>query len=610
MLSRLARGADLAAPALLGLVVAGWVLLAERPPDLFAWGSWLAAAAPLLAAAIAQSQVVLAGGQGLAAGSVALLVNALIATRMQPGLLSIAGWSVGALALGVAVGTANGVLIDRLRLSSMAVTLATSAVVSGVTFLLLAEPAPTLPDGFVRLLTGSLPGGIPASAASVAALLLLAWGLDRTRPGRAVRQAGREGGGPGLVLAYGMAGAGYAACGLLMSAGLGTADPLVGAPSLLEIYAAVALAGSIPLLRQGRTIGAAAGALAVSGAVNLLLPLGLPDYLTPALHGLLLLLGIALAAADRNWPVRRQAPAPPVPAPRRAVAMPVILLLPLALAIVLGVGPKLLPLDIAGAVLPLAALALAQASVVMSGQLDLSLAAMAGVAALAAVSLTQGSDAALLWVAPAILAAAAAVAGTAGLAAWRLRAPRVLSTLAVAGLVQTAGVHLAVSRPTGFAGPALTGLMTGRLAGLPAALLLLGPILLAGLALLAAPQVRARLARSASGRHSFLCQAGAGLLAAAAGLMLAGYGGEARMGLVDVLGLPTLIAVQWAGLRIGSAGGSPLGLLVTVPAVALLDAVLVGLGWSHGGRMVAMGAGLLAAVLLAGPTRPPRLRRD
>jgi ribose transport system permease protein len=598
--------ADLAAPALLALVLAGWVLLAGRPPDLFSWGSWLAAAAPLLAAAIAQSQVVMAGGQGLAAGSVALLVNALTATHMQPGALSMAGWSAAALVLGGVIGTANGLLIERLRLSSIAVTLATSAVVTGAAFLLLGEPAPALPDGFVRLVTGTLPGGLPASMLVTAALVLLAWGLDRGRIGRAIRNAGREGGGSGLVAAYGIAGVGYAACGLLMSATLGTADPLLGAPSLLEIYAAVALGGSIPRLRQSSALGAAAGALALSGAVNLLLPLGLPDSLTPALDGVLLLLGMALAAAARNWPDLPPAPAP-TPTPY-ATTMPFLLLLPVAIAAAIGAGPKLLPLDMAGAVLPLAALALAQAAVVMSGQLDLSLAAVAGVAALAAVSLTQGSDHALLWAVPAILAAAAILAAVAALTAWRLQAPRVLATLAVAGFVQTIGIHLSISRPTGFAGPALTGLMTGRLAGMPTALLLVGPLLLAGLALLAAPGLRKRLARDISARTTLLCQAGAGLLAAAAGVMLAGYGGEARMGIVDVVGLPTLVAVQWAGLRIGLAGGSPLGLLVTVPATALLDTVLVGLGWSHGGRLMALGAGLLAAVLLAGPTRPPRVR--
>jgi ribose transport system permease protein len=391
-----------------------------------------------------------------------------------------------------------------------------------------------------------------------------------------------------------------------MSAQLGTADPLLGAPSLLEIYAAVALGGSVPLLRQGSALGAAAGALAVSGMVNLLLPLDLPDYVTPALDGMLLLAGLALAAAGRQS-IARAAMLPP---PRRwAPFMPLLLLLPLLAAITAGAGPRLLPIDIAGAMLPLAALALAQAAVVMTGQLDLSLPAIAAAAALAVVALTQGADGALAWAVPAILAAAAVLGGGAGLIGGRLGAPRVLATLAVAGLVQTLGVHLSVTRPTGFAGPALTALMTGRIAGLPAALLAIGPLLLAGLALLAAPQVRKRLAQATSSRAALLCHAAAGLVAAAAGIMMAGYGGEARMGIVDVLGPPTLLAVQWAGLRIGRAGGAPAGLLVTVPAVVLLDTVLVGLGWSHGGRLVAMGTALLAAVLLGGPTRPSSVRQ-
>ncbi|HEY8012717.1 MAG TPA: hypothetical protein VIE70_02390, partial [Dongiaceae bacterium] len=52
------------------LLLAGFVL-PGRSPDMGDWSAWAAAAAPLVIAAIAQSQIVLAGGQGLAAGSTA-----------------------------------------------------------------------------------------------------------------------------------------------------------------------------------------------------------------------------------------------------------------------------------------------------------------------------------------------------------------------------------------------------------------------------------------------------------------------------------------------------------------------------------------------------------
>src|SRR5215475_14320704 len=79
---------------LLALLLLGWLTLPGRRPDLGDWTAWAAAAAPLVIAAIAQTQIVLTGGQGLAAGSTALLVNALVSCRMtaEPGSMLL--WSV------------------------------------------------------------------------------------------------------------------------------------------------------------------------------------------------------------------------------------------------------------------------------------------------------------------------------------------------------------------------------------------------------------------------------------------------------------------------------------------------------------------------------------
>jgi len=68
-------------------------------PDLGSWSAWLAGAIPLVIAAIAQAQVVLAGGQGLSAGATALLVTALLSTYMGSGAASMAAWSAAGLLL-------------------------------------------------------------------------------------------------------------------------------------------------------------------------------------------------------------------------------------------------------------------------------------------------------------------------------------------------------------------------------------------------------------------------------------------------------------------------------------------------------------------------------
>jgi len=100
----------------LALLVLLAVPLLRHWPGLGSWSVWLAGAIPLVIAAIAQAQIVLAGGQGLSAGAIALLVTALVSAHMEASTASMAGWSVIGLALGGAIGLANGVLIGYLRL--------------------------------------------------------------------------------------------------------------------------------------------------------------------------------------------------------------------------------------------------------------------------------------------------------------------------------------------------------------------------------------------------------------------------------------------------------------------------------------------------------------
>jgi hypothetical protein len=71
---------------LLGLFLLLWNFVPVRAPGISEWGGWIGAAIPLVIAGIAQTQVVLAGGQGLGAGSTALLVNAARHLRVGLGL--------------------------------------------------------------------------------------------------------------------------------------------------------------------------------------------------------------------------------------------------------------------------------------------------------------------------------------------------------------------------------------------------------------------------------------------------------------------------------------------------------------------------------------------
>jgi ribose transport system permease protein len=585
-------------PWLLPVLLLLWMLVSRRGPDLFDWVSWLGAAVPLVIAAIAQAQVVLVGGQGLGAGSVALFVNALIAVNMAGTPGSMAAWVFAGPAIGGLIGALNGAVIGYLRISSTAVTLATGFITAGATLVMLDNPAPILPDAFRAALDGSVLPGIPAAFAVVALLLALALCIDLAPIGAAIRVAGR---GPRLdrkpatvLLAYAIAGAGYGLSGVFLSAQLGTADPLLGSPALLDIYAAVALGGSLPHLRQGSTFGAALGALAISAVVNLLVPLGVDDSFVPAIDGILLLLAIAIASRN-PLPTAARSLAPP---PRRHR------LLDRGLLAWLGIGAIVPLLLLRGAGMPsndlwidmiiLGTLTLGQALVVLTGALDLSLPAITGLAGLATVSLIQGSAPATLWVVPLVLTCGGAIGAVSGKVGITFGNARILVTLAIAGLLQSGAVSLTFGRPTGFASKPLVAFMADRPSGTAIVVLVLGPMLIAAILWLAVSSRRRGLV-SAVPAHA--C---AGLLAAGVGIMLAGYGGEFRIGIVDTLALPSLLAIAAAGIAIGEGGGGPIGLIAAVPMAIAFDTLLVGWGTTYPQRMIAMGLALLAAILLLG----------
>lgn len=605
-----ANFAGLALLLLLGLPLLGhW-------PDLGSWSAWLAGAIPLVIAAIAQAQVVLAGGQGLSAGATALLVTALLSTHMGSSAASMAAWSAAGLLLGAAIGGMNGLLIGFLRLPSTAVTLATSFTVAGATMALTGlAPSPS-PSAFRDLVTGDVWSGMPVPILLAGILLAIAAALDLSPIGRRIRAAGAGGWrqatarrGGAVALAYTLAGIGYGASGVFMAGSIGISDPVTGGPSLLEIYAAVGLGGSLPYLRQGSSLGAAFGGLAISALGYVALLMDLPDYATPAVTGLLLLGCLWWARAKLSSKGDADPPA------ARPLRLPVVVIaLPLLLVAVAAFGSLGMLLHLDPVVLVMAGmLALAQALVVATGHLDLSLPAIMATAGLATVTLTQGSDAALAWAIPLILAVGTGAGLANGALGRWLRGPRVLVTLATAGVLGAISTYLSFAGPNGFAPPALMNFLNRTVSGPAAAVPALGLPLLLGLLLLATPRARRwlrqfseDLAPPSAGKAAPLVHGLAGLLAAAMGVILAGYGGETPLSAAEPFTLPSLLAIETAGLTIGRRGGNPALLLLSVPTVLALDTLLVGLGLDYPTRGIAMGLALLAAVIAEGLPRQSR----
>lgn len=219
--------------------------------------------------AIGQALVLIVGGFDLAVGAIVAgasvvtakaMVGALAAGVAEPLAVSI-GIAAGLVA-GLLVGGLNGVLVGYFRLSSFMVTLATAAMVSGLSyFVTTGIPIYGMPDSFMDLFGQGafLPPLLPVPANLP--VVVIVWGVigglaylmqSRSRLAVHLYAAGgneRAAAVSGVkvqrcvLLAYLVSGVLAALVGVLLSARLGSGQANIGAELTLQSIAAAVIAG-------------------------------------------------------------------------------------------------------------------------------------------------------------------------------------------------------------------------------------------------------------------------------------------------------------------------------------------------------------------------------
>ena len=268
--------------------------------------------APLAIAAFGETLVILAGGFDLSAGAVLSLVNVALAASMSPTNpeSSVILWTLAGVGIGMAVGAFNGLFIALLRLQPIVVTLSTMFIVQGVTLLVMDKPG-----GFVSPSLGSfflgdaIPNRLPMPIVLLLALATFWLWLKNTRFGKAMYAVGSD---PDAAVATGvrvmlvrlgvyvLAGGCYGLGGVFISAQTGSGDPLVGNPLLLSIFAAVVVGGTRLGGGRGGPIGSIIGAYILMIVVNILLVLNVSAYYSSIAEGLILLLAVLASSISRE----------------------------------------------------------------------------------------------------------------------------------------------------------------------------------------------------------------------------------------------------------------------------------------------------------------------
>jgi ribose transport system permease protein len=261
-----------------------------------------------------QTIVVLTGGIDLSVGGMMSLGTAILATRMHES--SIAFWTLVTLAVGVALGAANGLIITYLNIQPFIVTLATWSIISGAALMVLPAAGGEVPISFTSFLYDSF-RGIPVSIILLVALGVVWLWLRRTRVLRRVYAIGSDeeaaflSGVPTTatkIAAYSLCGFFAMGAAVLYTMETSSGDPTSGDSFILASVAAVVIGGTSLFGGRGGAGGTIAGAIVLTLIADVMLAANVSEFWTPIVQGALMILVVVIGAlATRREREREQA---------------------------------------------------------------------------------------------------------------------------------------------------------------------------------------------------------------------------------------------------------------------------------------------------------------
>jgi ribose/xylose/arabinose/galactoside ABC-type transport system permease subunit len=267
--------------------------------------------------AIGMTIVMIKGGIDLSVGSSVALTTVIVARVLQAGHGPFTAAAAG-IAVGLATGALNGLLVARLAITPFIVTLGTMSILRGAAKGLASEQKIDADPRGLDLLLDPVKDErawmlLPPGLWLVLGLALLAGGfLLYTRPGRHVLAIGSNlqtarlcgvAVAPLTVLVYALAGALAGVAGVMEFATLTVGDPTDSIGLELEVIAAVVIGGGSLSGGQGSIAGALIGALLLTVIKTGSTHVGLPNWVQEILTGVIIVVAMGI---DRLRQRRRQ----------------------------------------------------------------------------------------------------------------------------------------------------------------------------------------------------------------------------------------------------------------------------------------------------------------
>jgi ribose transport system permease protein len=643
-------------------------LISAGPLNYFDISFLSSGGATLALTAVGETIVILSGGFDLSAGAVLSLVNVVLATTMDPAEFeaSVVLWTAVGIGIGMLVGAFNGFFIAFLRLQPIVVTLSTMFIIQGVTLLIQDKPGGFVSPSLGGFYMGDLiPNWIPMPVALLVAVGLFWLWLKRTRFGTALYAVGSD---PNAAAAAGLrvtwvrfgvyvvAGGFYGLGGVFISAQTGSGDPLVGNPLLLSIFAAVVVGGTRLGGGRGGPIGSIFGAYILMIVVNILLVLNVSAYYSSIAEGLILLLAVLAGSVTRDSTLAHQirgavtrfrawragtlasrigggdkrlaihdverpaSKSSAMPSFRRRHGETLRFALPAYVALILVIAVTQLALGNAVfnwtywnslAVLSsfLAIMALGQGTVILTGGLDLSVPWTIGFCGILLAGMVQGSDAALVYALPVVLAVAALIGLINGLGVVWLGLSPIVVTLATNGMLQGAALIYSGGTPAGFSSPLLRWFMTAKVLGVTPVVYFMAAFVVFAVVFLSRTSFgrrvyaignslrAAQLSGIAVGRTLVGVYVLSAVCAGLVGILLTGFSGQASLGMGDDYLLPSIAVVVVGGALITGGRGHYLGMLGGALLLTALQTLLAGTTLPYATRAIIYGIVVLGAVI-------------
>ncbi|WP_321800024.1 ABC transporter permease [Caballeronia sp. J97] len=210
-----------------------------------------------------------------------------------------------AIAAGVALGLANGVLHVFLRIPSFITTLAVGFVASGIGTAWLSGNTIRVSDTALRSISIARYAGLPLSVWIALCALAIAWGVHRhTLIGRHTLAIG---GGEDLarlsgvkvrqvrIAIFALAGAFYGLAGVLAVAQYGQGHAMIASGQLFIAITAIVVGGTSLAGGNGSPLNTLIGTLIVVVLGNGMVLLGVPPYVQQGIQGVLIIAAVTLA---------------------------------------------------------------------------------------------------------------------------------------------------------------------------------------------------------------------------------------------------------------------------------------------------------------------------